>query len=60
MRNYDCVSCPFSKQIKRTTKPMLLCSRGRYKDAPNGGHPIAWIKKCEYNEEVKQNGKDRN
>ncbi len=54
MRNYDCVSCPFSKQIKRTTKPMLLCTRGRYKDAPDGGHPIAWIKKCEYNEEVKQ------
>jgi hypothetical protein len=53
MRNYDCASCPFVKKIKRVTKPMYLCTRGRYANTPDGGYPVAWIKKCDYDTEVK-------
>ncbi len=47
MRNYDCVTCRFCKKIIRRTKPQLLCAYGRYGNEPEGGYPIAWIKKCD-------------
>lgn len=51
MRNYECAACPYCQKVIRKTKPMLLCMRERY--AHFGGHPIAYIKKCPYDKEVK-------
>lgn len=53
MRNYDCVCCQYCRKIVRKTKPQLLCAYGRYGKEPEGGYPVAWIKKCEYDKEQK-------
>lgn len=44
MRLQDCTGCPFSKKTIPHTKPLYLCSYGRYKDTPEGGYPCVWIK----------------
>lgn len=55
MRNYDCASCPFSRWHRASTKPRLVCTRGRYlTDTQGEGYPVSWIKKCEYDEEIKK------
>ncbi len=55
MRLQDCTGCPFSKKTIPHTKPLYLCSYGRYKDTPEGGFPCAWIKKCERHENITNN-----
>ena len=52
MRLQDCTGCPFSKKTIPHTKPLFLCSYGRYKDTPEGGYPCVWIKRCEHHENV--------
>lgn len=54
MKLQDCTGCPFSKKTTPRTKPVYLCTYGRYKDAPGGGFPCTWIKKCEHHEEIKK------
>ncbi len=52
MRLQDCTGCPFSKKTIPHTKPVWLCTLGRYKNTPDGGYPCAWIKKCEHHENI--------
>lgn len=55
MKLEDCTGCPYSRKTIPHTKPVWLCSYGRYKDAPGEGFPCAWIKKCEHHENVANN-----
>lgn len=52
MKLEKCTGCPYSHKTIPRTKPMWLCSYGRYKEAPGGGYPCAWIKKCEHHENI--------
>lgn len=55
MRLQDCTGCPFSKKTIPHTKPVWLCTLGRYKNTPDGGYPCAWIKKCKHHENIINN-----
>jgi hypothetical protein len=60
MKLENCTGCPYSHKTIPRTKPVWLCSYGRYKDAPGGGYPCAWIKKCEHHSNMLKNPENFN